>query len=191
MNNKFEEQKKIIEEQKKIIEEQKQKIEEQKKTINDLKKQITNNTSNSNNNSNSSNTNIDEQKNMRRDSNKLIEEMRLNIRELKKPGSNTNNIIKNMETKLNELHKRINEEKIDVNEIMVVNFRSTDGNVQYAVPCSKKNIFAEIEEKLYQQYPEYRDTNNNFLANGSVILRFKTIEENNIGTGFPITMDIP
>jgi len=91
---------------------------------------------------------------------------------------------------MNELYKRINEEKIDVNEIMVVNFKSTDGNVQYAIACSKKNIFAEIEEKLYQQYPEYRSTNNTFLANGTLVLRFKTIEENNIGTGYPVTMDI-
>ena len=89
------------------------------------------------------------------------------------------------------MHTRINEDKINVNEIMVVNFISTAGKVHYAVPCSKKNLFVEIEEKLYQQYPEYRETNNSFLANGTVVLKFKTIEENNIGTGFPVTMNVP
>ena len=89
------------------------------------------------------------------------------------------------------MHTRINEDKINVNEIMVVNFISTDGKVHYAVPCSKKNLFVEIEEKLYQQYPEYRETNNSFLANGTVVLKFKTIEENNIRTGFPVTMNVP
>ena len=168
----------------KKIEEQKKIIEEQQRTINDLKRQLTENKNNSSNN----NSIFEEQKNMKRDANKLIEEIRTNIKELKK--SNSNNLVKNIETKMNELYKRINEEKIDVNEIMVVNFKSTDGNVQYAIACSKKNIFAEIEEKLYQQYPEYRSTNNTFLANGTLVLRFKTIEENNIGTGYPVTMDI-
>ena len=108
-----------------------------------------------------------QQQNMKRDANKLIEEIRTNINKLKKPSNNANNIIENIETKMDDLDKRINEKKADLNEIVVINFKSTDGNVQYAVACSKKNIFAEIEEKLYQQYPEYRDTNNTFLANGS------------------------
>ena len=63
--------------------------------------------------------------------------------------------------------------------------------VHFAVPCLKKNTFAEVEEKLYQQYPEYRETNNNFIANGTQVLRFKTIAENKIGTGLPVTLIVP
>ena len=75
--------------------------------------------------------------------------------------------------------------------MMCVNFISGDQQVHYAVPCLKQNIFAEVEEKLYQQYPEYRETNNNFIANGKLVLRFKTIEENNIGNGKPVTLIVP
>ena len=75
--------------------------------------------------------------------------------------------------------------------MMCVNFVSSDRNINYAVPCFKKNTFAEIEEKLYQQYPRYRDTNNSFLANGREVLRFKTISENNIGNGLPVTLIVP
>ena len=75
--------------------------------------------------------------------------------------------------------------------MMCVNFISTDQNVHYAVECLKRNTFAEIEEKLYQQYPQYRETNNNFIANGKVVLRFKTIAENGIGTGLPVTLIVP
>ena len=72
-----------------------------------------------------------------------------------------------------------------------VNIISQDSRINYAIPCSGSDVFAEVEEKLYLEYPEYRETNNIFLANGSAILRFKTIDQNNIGTGKPITMIIP
>ena len=67
-----------------------------------------------------------------------------------------------------------------------VNFISDNQNIHFAVACLKHNTFAEVEEKLYQQYPEYRETNNIFIANGAQVLRFKTIEQNKIGTGFPV-----
>ena len=74
---------------------------------------------------------------------------------------------------------------------MCVNFISSDKNIHYAVTCLKANTFAEIEEKLYKQYPQYRETNNNFIANGTQVLRFKTIAENKIENGFPVTLIVP
>ena len=72
-----------------------------------------------------------------------------------------------------------------------VNFISSDQKITYAIPCSGDDIFAEIEEILYREYPEYRETNNTFLANGKEILRFKTIDDNKIGTGKPIMLIKP
>ena len=63
--------------------------------------------------------------------------------------------------------------------------------IHYAVPCIPTNTFAEIEELLYQQYPKYRETNNTFIANGILVLRFKTIAENKIGKGLPVTLVVP
>ena len=80
---------------------------------------------------------------------------------------------------------------VNFNEIVVVNFISMDQNVHYAVAAVKNNTFAEIEEKLYKQYPQYRETNNNFIANGTQVLRFKTIAENKIGNGLPVTLIVP
>ena len=74
---------------------------------------------------------------------------------------------------------------------MIVNFISTDSKVHFMTKCVKNNTFAEIEEKLYREYPEYRETNNTFLANGNQVLRFKTIEENKIGNGLPVTLIAP
>ena len=59
------------------------------------------------------------------------------------------------------------------------------------MPCSGNSTFAEVEELLYREYPEYRETNNIFLANGKEILRFKTINDNNVGTGRPVMLTIP
>ena len=81
--------------------------------------------------------------------------------------------------------------KVYYDEIMVVNFISFDSKVHYALKCNKTSTFAEIEEKLYKQFPEYRETNNIFVANGTQILRFKTIEQNKIGNGLPVTLIVP
>ena len=75
--------------------------------------------------------------------------------------------------------------------MMSINFISVDQNVHCSISCISNNTFAEVEEKLYKQFPEYRETNNQFLANGKEILRFKTINDNKIGNGFPVTMIIP
>ena len=73
--------------------------------------------------------------------------------------------------------------------VLILNLRIK--KVQFAVPCTKNTIFAEVEEKLYKQYPEYRETNNNFIANGNQVLRFKTISENQIGSGLPVFFIAP
>ncbi len=80
---------------------------------------------------------------------------------------------------------------LNIKDMMCVNFISTAQNLHYAIPCLSSNTFAEVEEKLYQQFPEYRETNNNFIANGETILRFKTILQNKIGNGFPVTLLVP
>ena len=79
-------------------------------------------------------------------------------------------------------------EYVKRDDIVVVNFSSMDQKINFAIPSIGTNIFAEIEEKLYQEFPEYRETNNFFLFNGKEILRFKTINENKIKSGRPIIL---
>ena len=73
---------------------------------------------------------------------------------------------------------------------MCIHFTSIDEKVHYSVPCINNNTFAEIEEILYQQYPEYRETNNLFFLNGKEISRFEKIGENKIKNYLPVTMII-
>ena len=69
-------------------------------------------------------------------------------------------------------------------------FVSSDSKIQYAIVCKNTTPFVRIEEKLYEEYPEYKETDNYFLHNGSVIKRFKTVEENHIKSGKPIILNI-
>jgi hypothetical protein len=85
----------------------------------------------------------------------------------------------------------IQNNEVYIHDMMSVNFISSDLTVNFSVQCIKTNTFAEVEEKLYKQYPQYRETNNNFITNGSTILRFKTIDENKITTGLPVTLIVP
>ena len=167
---------------------------------------------NNNNNQNISNQNskdneIMELKNKLIKANKIIEQQKSTINELqnKLNSYNTNinnyqNIINQKDLELNNLRMQLNNMKnniqsnkvlFDINDMMTVNFISMDQTVHFAIPCLKTNTFAEIEEKLYKQYPQYRATNNSFLANGTQVLRFKTIAENKIGNGLPVTLVVP
>ena len=125
------------------------------------------------------------------------------IEDLKNKLNISNNTINDYKNKLQQKEAELNILKIElqsnnkisnnvnIKELMCVNFISTDQNLHYAVPCLSSNTFAEVEEKLYQQFPEFRETNNNFIANGETILRFKTILQNKIGNGFPVTLVVP
>ena len=155
------------------------------------------------------NDEINKLKNELTKANKVIEKQKLTISELQNYLNNYNNIINNLNNDINnyrniiskkdielnnyksQLNNNIPNNNVNFNDIMSVQFISSDQNVHYAVPCIKTNTFAEVEEKLYKQYPQYRETNNTFLANGMQVLRFKTIDENKIGNGLPVTLIVP
>ena len=69
-------------------------------------------------------------------------------------------------------------------------FISSDEKITYAIPCKNTTPFVRIEEKLYEEYPEYKDTENHFIYNGNEIERFKTMKENNIQSGKPIILKL-
>ena len=107
---------------------------------------------------------------------------------------NLNNEIKKKENELNELKNNvINKDNlkkyVDFNNIIVINFISGDGIINnVGIKCLKTDTFAEVEERLYQIFGEFRESNNTFLTGGKIVLRFKTIEQNNIKDGEKILL---
>ena len=113
----------------------------------------------------------------------------MKLKEANKTIDNYKDIIIKKDTEIEQLKKNVKQpEKIDPSDLIVVNFISNNQSLFFAIATNKKETFASVEEKLYQQYPEYRKTNNSFLFSGRIILRFQTIEENKIVNGLPVTL---
>ena len=103
----------------------------------------------------------------------------MNINEI----NNLRQIIIQKDKEINELKLKIPNEYVKMKNIMVINFLSTDQNIRCGIPCLADDTIAEVEEKLYQQFNEFRNTNNILLSGGNIILRFKKVRENNIHNG--------
>ncbi len=103
-----------------------------------------------------------------------------------------NNIIDNKNNEINKLKSEssnnIFKEILPGEEIIAVLFISSDHNITYSIPCKNTTIFVKIEQKLYEEYPEYKETDNYFLVSGIKVKRFKTIQENNIKSGKPVML---
>ena len=78
--------------------------------------------------------------------------------------------------------------KYSMNDIIVVNFMTQDSSVYEGIKCLAKDVFAEVEEKLYKKYDNLRETNNMFTANAKPVLRFKKLNENGIKDGDKIQL---
>ena len=122
---------------------------------------------------------------------KLNCSINLNIQELKESIKEKDQdllFLKNQLGTLSKSNKKIRMYERD--DMLSVNFVCTDPKIEYAIPCVKNDIFAEVEEKLYKEFPECRETNNIFLYKNNTILRFKTISQNNIIDGYPVYLKI-
>ena len=100
--------------------------------------------------------------------------------------NNLNEMIKMKDNIINDLKNQLEnkgDKTVHYNDILFVHFISMDQNINCPIKCLKTDTFAQVEEKLYQKYGEYRETNNNFTANGRIILRFKSISDNHIKDG--------
>ena len=152
--------------------------------------QIPMNMMNNMNFNNMNNNNINNfQNNFLNNNNMNIQYLHDQINYLKNEVENLKKTIKLKEEENNELKLKIENlennkpEFVNAKQIRVVQFISTDHSLICGINCLLSDTFAEVEEKLYKIYPEYRETNNSFQVDGRNILRFKTIAENNIQTG--------
>ena len=46
--------------------------------------------------------------------------------------------------------------------------------------CKNTQKFTELEEKLYNDYPQYSKSNNYFMINGNIVNKNKSLDENKI-----------
>ena len=58
------------------------------------------------------------------------------------------------------------------------------------MPCKNTDIISRLEEKLYNEYPKYKDYNTYLTVNGNILKRFKSLNENGIKNGSTIIVNI-
>ena len=109
-----------------------------------------------------------------------------NTEEIKKKVGNDIND-KNI-SKINKENKEKQKTKIKEKPIGV-NFISVDQNIHYPVGCFISDNFSKIEAELYEEYPELKNKKITFFANGGVIDKSATLEQNNIKQGTNILMN--
>ena len=98
--------------------------------------------------------------------------------------NNLNNVIKNLQLNNNK------NEYINRNKLLTIQFKSIDQKVDMPITCEKDDKFVRIEEKLYNEYPEFEFLNPYFTVNGRVIKRFKSMLENDIRNNDKIILNI-
>jgi len=67
-------------------------------------------------------------------------------------------------------------------EIIAINFVSM-GNQDighYSLVCKNVDLFVRLEERLYEDFPQFKEYETYFEVNGKRIKRFKSLEQNNI-----------
>ena len=102
------------------------------------------------------------------------------IKDLKYQLLEKNNEIKDLKLKSQSNNEK-NKQILNMDEIMIVYFQTQDQEINHVgIKCLPSDTFAEVEEKIYKKFDNYRNTNNTPICNGTTVLRFKTLSENNI-----------
>ena len=60
----------------------------------------------------------------------------------------------------------------------------------YTMACKTSDLFVRLEERLYHDFPKYRNYETFFMVNARRIFRFKTLEENKIKNNAIISLFI-
>ena len=114
------------------------------------------------------------------DNNSLKEKIKILENNLKAK----NNELQNLLSKNNN-NNIINYKITSINpgeEILAINFVSNGVKdiCNYNLICKNTDLFVRLEERLYQDFPDFKNYETYFEVNTRRIKRFKTIEENNI-----------
>ena len=88
-----------------------------------------------------------------------------------------------------------NEQLISVKtgDIIIAVLFMTQGSqdiFNYTMACKTSDLFVRLEERLYHDFPKYRNYETFFMVNTRRIFRFKTLEENKIKNNAIISLFI-
>ena len=129
--------------------------------------------------------------------NKTIKDLsnKLNSISLKNNNNEFQKIINMKDEEINKLKSKLNENSLENckpgEKILAIGFTSCDKKINnFFLPCKDSELFVRIEEKLYDEYSEYKEKETYFMVGGNKIKRFKTLKQNNIKSGSLIMLNI-
>ena len=138
---------------------------------------------------------IKNEKSKNKDLEEEIKQLRKKINNLKLESENNRKFLENLDIKdyckiilekdkeINELKNKLSRFPFILNEgekLISVNFQSLNESLSYIVICKNTDIFNTIEKKLYEEYPEYLESENYFEIKGKKINKYKSLEKNKI-----------
>ena len=115
--------------------------------------------------------------------NNNLEIMNKNNQKLLENKENFDNMIYEKEKEIKELKQRLSRFPFELNEgekLMSLVFISVDQKFHCSIICKNSDKFNHIENKLYEDYPEYSEFDNIFTVNGKKIIKSKNLDENKI-----------
>ena len=116
-----------------------------------------------------------------------IKELEETIKNKSKDNSNLQKIIKLME-ELDLLKSKLPFELLEKEKLMVLTFISEDENFHYSTICKNTENFARFENLIYNEYPEYSNSENIFIVHNKVINKHKSLDNNGIKNNDIITI---
>ena len=94
--------------------------------------------------------------------------------------NNMNQMKNNMGIHLNNKMTNPNNELLPGEKWMSVDILSVNQKVHTSVICKNTDLFINVELKVYEQYPKYKEVENYFTVNGIKINKYKSMDENKI-----------
>jgi len=97
--------------------------------------------------------------------------------------SNTDKDIIQLYKTIDELKEKLSRYPFELSKgekLISVIFFSSDESMLHSIICKNTEKFIKLEEKLYNDFPEYSEFDNLFMVNGNRVNKFKTLDENKI-----------
>ena len=96
--------------------------------------------------------------------------------------------IKDKERELKNIKSNLSFELLPGEKLMNVIIISVDQKIHIPIICKNTDIFTRLENIIYENYPEYSESENFFMVNGSRINKYKSLEFNKIKNNDIITL---
>ena len=75
-------------------------------------------------------------------------------------------------------------------KLMTVIITSNDQSIHNSIICKNTDKFNKVENRLYELFPEYSETENYFVVNGNKINKYKTLDDNKINDNDIIVLNV-